>query len=114
MSHDSIPAPKPPEKHLEVVPEPPRPPAARPTASSLQFLNRHQWPPFVLLALALLSFFVYPALVWPLIASAAILAGMYPLLTAFYRGPFGILTGWKARARGLVSIAIGVAVLTLF
>ncbi len=73
-------------------------------------MNRHQWVPVVVLVLGFSLFFADAAWAWRTIGGAVIMAGLYPVITGVYRSPFGILLGWKARVRGLVSVAIGAVI----
>ncbi len=73
-------------------------------------INRHQWVPIIIFVMGFSLFFVDAAWAWRTIGGALVLAGLYPIITGVYRSPFGLLLGWKARVRGLVSVAIGVVI----
>lgn len=46
-----------------------------------------------------------------MMGGALIVSGLVPILTGYYRSGFGVLRGWKARARGFLSLGIGAVIL---
>lgn len=77
----------------------------------LNWLNGQQWISVVVLVAGIVLIFVEgrrPGFM--MIGTAVALAGMFPVATGYYRSPVGVLLGWKARLRGLVSVGIGVTI----
>jgi len=78
-----------------------------------RWLNRQQWTALVVLAVGVLLLFYDRTASWIIMGAAVALAGLFPVVTGIYHGPFGAMRGWKARARGLVSVALGAFVIAL-
>ncbi len=80
-------------------------------------INRFQWLTLVIAMTALPAwFFISRQAAFAIVASAVLLSGFFPFITGTYRTITGRLWfGWKARVRGVISIALGsLALLLLF
>lgn len=77
------------------------------------WLNRQQWTALVVLGAGVLLLFYDRTASWITMGSAVVLAGLFPVVTGLYHGPFGIMRGWKARLRGLVSVTLGAFIIAL-
>lgn len=76
-------------------------------------LNRLQWLTLVVFLGGVVAFFIHRPLAFYLIGASLLYSGLVPILSGSYRGPFGLLLGYKARLRGLVSLVMGIAVVAL-
>jgi hypothetical protein len=79
----------------------------------LALLRAQGWLGWGLIGGALLAWLAYGRTDWglALLGGALVLSGLPPTLLGYYRGAFGVIEGWKARARGLLSVALGVGAL---
>jgi hypothetical protein len=79
----------------------------------LALLRVQGWLGWTLIAAGLIAWLGMSQPGWGigLLGAALILSGLPPLLIGYYRGAFGVLEGWKARGRGLLSVGLGAAAL---
>ena len=83
------------------------------TGQFFRWLNKQQWVALVAFLIGVGVLFFDTEIGFKILAGSMIAAGLFPVVTGYYRSPFGVLRGWQARVRGLFSVGIGVMVLAL-
>jgi len=75
-----------------------------------RWLNRQQWTALVVFVVGLVLLVIDLPLGLMVVGGALALAGMFPLVTGYYRSPFVTLEGFAARLRGVLSVMLGAGV----
>ncbi|MFA5623556.1 MAG: hypothetical protein WC966_00670 [Bradymonadales bacterium] len=78
-----------------------------------RLLDRLQWLTLLSFFAGVIAFFFHRPLAFYLMGASLLYSGLVPILSGSYRGPFGLLYGFKARLRGSFSFVLGIAVIAL-